>query len=158
MIVSNIGAAYPRNKGTVIPNPVDPILGTIDFSKDPNGNTRGADGAWNIGAYEYVSGVVVEPIISSINNLAISTNSITIGWMTDENANSIIDYGTTTSYGSSITNLSMVTSHSSTLTNLKPATNYNFQVRSIDSSNHMNTSANQVLYPTVVGLRVLSPP
>jgi hypothetical protein len=54
-IVSNIGSAYPRNKGIIINNVVDPVLGMIDFSKDPNGNTRGADGAWDIGAYEYTS-------------------------------------------------------------------------------------------------------
>lgn len=140
MIVSNIGAAYPRNKGTVIPNPVDPILGTIDFSKDPNGNTRGADGAWNIGAYEYVSGVVVEPIISNIYSIPIplSTNSVKIAWTTDENANSIVDYGITTSYGSSITNSSMVTFHEITITNLNTQISTYFQIRSIDSQNRMN--------------------
>jgi hypothetical protein len=140
MIVSNIGALYPRNKGVVITNVVDPLLGIIDFSKDPNGNTRGADGAWDIGAYEYVSGVVVEPIISNIYSIPIplSTNSVTIAWTTDENANSIVDYGITTSYGSSITNSSMVTFHEITITNLNTQISTYFQIRSIDSQNRMN--------------------
>jgi hypothetical protein len=43
-IVSTIGSGYPRNAGT---NP------SSNFTKDRDGNTFGADGKWDIGAFEY---------------------------------------------------------------------------------------------------------
>ena len=46
-IVSDIGVSYPRNAGCALGAP---------FNLDPDGSTRGADGVWDIGAYEYVSG------------------------------------------------------------------------------------------------------
>ena len=52
-IVGTIGAAYPREKGITLTSPFS--------STDPDGNTRGSDGAWDIGAYEYVTGVTYSP-------------------------------------------------------------------------------------------------
>jgi hypothetical protein len=46
-IVSTVGVNYPRNKGYALAS---------EYNTDPNGVTRGSDGAWDIGAYEYVSG------------------------------------------------------------------------------------------------------
>jgi hypothetical protein len=45
-IVSTIGTGYPRNAGTAL---------GIAYNTDMDGVTRGADGAWDIGAYEYIS-------------------------------------------------------------------------------------------------------
>ena len=49
-IVSNIGATYPRNRGV----PLNNVNGQT-YNLDGNGTIRGADGAWDIGAYEYAS-------------------------------------------------------------------------------------------------------
>jgi hypothetical protein len=49
-IISTIGANYPRNAGY----DVSPY-----FTKDMDGNTFGADGAWDVGAYEYGSTVTL---------------------------------------------------------------------------------------------------
>ncbi len=46
-ITSVIAVSSPRNKGS--------NLGS-QYSRDMNGNTRGSDGAWDIGAYEYAGG------------------------------------------------------------------------------------------------------
>jgi hypothetical protein len=46
-IVSTTGAGYPRNAGTNL---------STYFTTDVNGTTFGADGTWDVGAYEYVSG------------------------------------------------------------------------------------------------------
>jgi hypothetical protein len=43
-IVSTIGTGYPRNAGYNVGSP---------YNTDPDGNMRGADGTWDIGAYEY---------------------------------------------------------------------------------------------------------
>jgi hypothetical protein len=42
-IVTNIGLGFPRNAGLNLGPP---------YNLDPNGNIRGADGAWDIGAFE----------------------------------------------------------------------------------------------------------
>jgi hypothetical protein len=47
-IVGVVGANYPRDKGT--------DLG-VQYSVDIDGKLRGQDGAWDIGAFEYVKGV-----------------------------------------------------------------------------------------------------
>lgn len=52
-ILATVSAAYPRNKGVTLTD-----IGTHTFSRDADGNTRGADGTWDIGAYEYDSGAI----------------------------------------------------------------------------------------------------
>lgn len=129
-------------------------------SIDPLGNTRGADGTWDVGAYQYGSTKAKEPVISNIQHSA-GTNTATITWTTDENASSIVNYGLTAAYGMSVTNSSLVTSHSVTLPNLAEGTYYNFQVQSIDSTNGSNASGNQMfntINPAIVlGLHVVLP-
>ena len=143
------------NKGAALAAVTSQTLGT-----DPDGNTRGADGAWDIGAYEYTLQNTREPVLSNIQYSA-TINTATITWTTDQNANSIVNYGLTTSYGMSVTNSSLVISHSVTITNLAEGTYYNFQVQSIDSTNSLNSSGNQMfntINPAiVVGLHVVSP-
>lgn len=51
-ILSNTGAGYPRNAGTNL---------SAFFSTDRDGVTFGADGTWDIGAYEYASGLLAPP-------------------------------------------------------------------------------------------------
>ncbi len=53
-ILATIDARYPRNKGVALPAP---------FDKDAFGNSRGADGAWDMGAYEYMDTTGSNPVI-----------------------------------------------------------------------------------------------
>ena len=46
-IATNIAADYPRNKGIAL---------SSTYQTDVAGNTRGADGTWDMGAFEYASG------------------------------------------------------------------------------------------------------
>lgn len=64
-IVSNISSTFPRGKGIAL---------SSAYATDLNGNVRGADGSWDIGAYEYVSSVVQPPAIVTGVRL-ISTNA-----------------------------------------------------------------------------------
>ncbi|MGZ3804262.1 MAG: hypothetical protein ACXVB4_08645 [Pseudobdellovibrionaceae bacterium] len=52
-IVSTVGAKYPKDKGVTLASP---------FNLDRDGNTRGADGFFDIGAYEYNNGTVTSPL------------------------------------------------------------------------------------------------
>ena len=62
-IVSAVGSTYPRDKGVAL---------AATYSTDPNGVLRGADGAWDIGAYEYNS-VTTNPV------LAVSPSKLSFG-------------------------------------------------------------------------------
>jgi hypothetical protein len=80
-IVSNISSVLPRNKGAALTSPFDIDLG---------GNIRGADGAWDIGAYEFNGGVSTNPVISvspgSLNFGTIATNTTANSTLTVKNA------------------------------------------------------------------------
>jgi regulation of enolase protein 1 (concanavalin A-like superfamily) len=80
-----------------------------------------------------------------ISNIAASpgTNSATITWQTDESSTSVVNWGTTTSYGNTASNSTLVTSHSLTLTNLNCGTTYDYDVSSTNSSGQTSTSGNQ---------------
>ncbi len=81
------------------------------------------------------------PIISSVGPVSLTTKQVTIFWNTNENADSQVEYGLTSSYGSQTTlNSSLVTSHSQTITGLTPNTLYHFRVLSKDSGNNLATS------------------
>ncbi|HOX57241.1 MAG TPA: family 10 glycosylhydrolase [Candidatus Paceibacterota bacterium] len=70
------------------------------------------------------------PIITSVSATILSESSLMINWMTDENANSAVDYGLTASYGSTLSNATLTVNHAVTLTDLIPNTTYHYRVRS----------------------------
>lgn len=129
--------------GVVLPAPYD---------VDPDGVYRNYDNNWDVGAYEFANSVVQEPVIQTVHDTYLTTNAIALTWMTDENANSIVKYGSSTAYGFSIVNSAMQTSHSIDITNmmLQTGTTY-IQVQSTDSQNRTNT-ASYVIPPAASGL------
>jgi hypothetical protein len=81
------------------------------------------------------------PVISSVSAYVTTASTATISWTTDEKATSLVEYGTTTSYGmSSVLDANLVTSHSVALTDLTADTTYHFRVKSSDSSGNWATS------------------
>ena len=80
-IVSTIGPNYPRNKGVAIPSLTQ---------TDVDGTVRGADGAWDIGAYEYPSVLSTNPVLlvspASLNFGSVPTNTSSDLTFTVQNA------------------------------------------------------------------------
>jgi len=76
----------------------------------------------------------ITPIITSITN-SITTSSATINWITDENTNSTINYGTTVKLGTIISNQTLTTNKSVLLSGLSSSTNYYYNVTSCDEFN-----------------------
>jgi len=72
------------------------------------------------------------PAISSVRVVGLTDNSAIITWMTDEEADSAVDFGLTTAYGSSKLDPTFVMSHSVALGGLSPTTTYHFRVQSRD--------------------------
>ncbi|MFA6146198.1 MAG: DUF2341 domain-containing protein, partial [Patescibacteria group bacterium] len=83
------------------------------------------------------------PVISNVLTSNITENSATISWATNENANSLIDYGLTSTYTDTQHGglSSFVTSHQTILSNLTKNTVYHYQVLSQDASGNLAQSA-----------------
>lgn len=86
---------------------------------------------------------LVPPVISSILSSSITGTGATITWTTDEVSTSIVNYGTTASYGSTTQDGGFVSSHTIQLSGLSSATTYHYQVCSRDSSNNQSCSSDQ---------------
>lgn len=74
------------------------------------------------------------PVISSVQVSSITDSKATITWTTDEQADSLVRYGTVTPPSSTAYASNPVTNHSITLTGLSASTTYYYEVQSTDSS------------------------
>ncbi|MCU1260338.1 MAG: hypothetical protein JWO80_3223 [Bryobacterales bacterium] len=81
------------------------------------------------------------PVISNVSSSP-SQSTATITWITDKQASSRVDYGTSTTYGGVTSNSSLVTSHSLSLSGLSCGTLYNYKVTSADSGGNSASSPN----------------
>src|SRR5205823_14344391 len=79
--------------------------------------------------------------ITGVQATNVALTSATIGWQTNNTANSRVDYGTTTGYGSFATSATLVNTHSVALSGLAPRTIYHYQVTSVDAFAQSVTSA-----------------
>jgi hypothetical protein len=80
------------------------------------------------------------PVISNVQATNVTGTNALITWTTDENSNSVVEYGLTTGYGSTASNSTNVTSHSITLNNLAAGTLYHYRVKSTDPFDNATTS------------------
>jgi Abnormal spindle-like microcephaly-assoc'd, ASPM-SPD-2-Hydin/Immunoglobulin I-set domain len=79
--------------------------------------------------------------ITNVAAISTTTSSTQVTWTTDVASNSVVNYGTTTSYGSNTpVDPTMVTSHQVTVSGLSAGTTYYFQVQSTDSKNNNGKS------------------
>ncbi|MFZ2456543.1 MAG: fibronectin type III domain-containing protein [Candidatus Altiarchaeia archaeon] len=70
------------------------------------------------------------PMIHNVDVKDVSTGSVTVIWDTNKDGDSLVEYGTTTSYGQTQSSASMTTNHAVTLTGLQADTTYHFLVKS----------------------------
>ncbi|MDB6029280.1 MAG: hypothetical protein JWM68_5503 [Verrucomicrobiales bacterium] len=101
------------------------------------------------------------PVISAVAASAINDTSATITWNTDENSDSLVEYGTTASYGFTASNPSLVSNHSIGLSGLTASTLYHYRVTSKDAANNTATSGDftfSTLAPGVVADIIIDNP
>ncbi|MBA3044403.1 hypothetical protein FP804_04635, partial [archaeon] len=113
---------------------------------------NGDDGAWTVTGHLNSTGTAsmdatpniavdtAAPTISSVQSSSVTDTTATISWTTNEDSDSLIEYGTTVSYGSTKSDAAMVTSHSIQLTGLTASTLYHYRVKSADSADNLATS------------------
>ncbi|MCK5310269.1 MAG: pre-peptidase C-terminal domain-containing protein, partial [Thermoplasmata archaeon] len=138
------GYTNSPNELCTISNPASGTYYIMVYSYSGSGN-------YDIRATVSGGADVTPPVISSVSVSSITSNSATITWSTNEPASSIVEYGTTTSYGSSKTGTSGVTSHSVALSNLLASKTYHFRVKSTDASVNTATSSDNVFTTTSDG-------
>lgn len=99
----------------------------------------------------YGGGHTGVPIISGISPSEITSSSIRMSWVTDEIADSQLEYGTTTSYGQ-ITTLdsALVLDHDHSISGLLPGTTYHLRILSRDAFGILGTS-NDYIFTTLGG-------
>ncbi len=79
-------------------------------------------------------GDVTPPVLSNFSETGITTNSAVVNWSTNEAADSVVYYGTSTAYGSVESDGALVTSHSMDLSGLAAETLYHYKVVSTDAA------------------------
>lgn len=83
------------------------------------------------------------PIISNIQ-VTVTETTATVSWDTNLSADSVVDYGETTTYGlGPVTDGTLVTNHSIDLLSLTPGTLYHFQITSTTSEGGSSVSVDQ---------------
>lgn len=80
-------------------------------------------------------------LIDNVKVMYLTDSSVVITWTTDKNSSSIVEYGSTTSYGSKkVPSLDFIKEHSVTLINLTANSLYHFRVRSEDIADNGTNS------------------
>jgi hypothetical protein len=97
------------------------------------------------------------PLVTyTISVTGIDWYNATVRWKTNDNANSTVRYGTTTSYGSLSTDGAMARNHTISLHSLSPGTVYHYFVISVDlagnraASSDLTFTTTPISPPTVV--------
>ena len=80
---------------------------------------------------------------------SVNGTSVTISWNTDEPASSIIEYGTSTSYGSQTSDTSLALLRSFIIDNLNPSTTYYYKAKAKDVAGNEETYASTFQTGTV---------
>ncbi len=112
----------------------------VEVSTDP-------DGASPIACSGSLSTQVVDRVDTSphISGLTISdvlSSSVTVSWITDAAASSLIEYGRTNAYGSTKSSDVLVTSHSLSLTGLTANATYHLRITSVNDGGTGQTTDN----------------
>ena len=96
-----------------------------------------------------ITGII--PLVTyNISVTGIDWYNAIVTWKTNDNANSTVGYGTTTSYGSFSTDGAMAKDHTISLYNLSPGTVYHFFVISFDLAGNLATSSDYTFTTTPI--------
>ena len=100
--------------------------------------------------YHFTTGDTDEPIISNINVIDISSNKAVISWDTDEETDSLVEYGSVSGvYASSTNDATLTRKHSVEVTDLDTFVDYYFRLTSTDGSSNATTTVEQSFATTL---------
>jgi hypothetical protein len=93
-LTETIGMSYPRNRGQAL---------SSQYQRDPSGAVRGADGFWDMGAYEFSSSVANTNPVISLSSAALNFGGVPVGASKDIEIN-VSNVGAGTLSGSATAN------------------------------------------------------
>jgi hypothetical protein len=109
------------------------------------------DAAGNSATARALVSVANGPLISAVGASSITDSSAVIGWTTDVDATSRVDFGTTTAYGRIADDSALVRAHQVTLAPLNPGTTYHYQVTSADAGGNGTVTSGYTFTTTGAG-------
>jgi RHS repeat-associated protein len=116
----------------------DLISGSVSLNGFSNPPDSSASSELTARVYNIRLEVDTVPDITGVSSSAVTHNSATISWNTNEPADSQVEYGTTNAYGQSTTlDTTPVTAHSQGLSGLTPSTQYHYRVKSRDATGNL---------------------
>lgn len=115
----------------------------VDVSDNGGGVTTGCGGASTS-----ISTDTAPPVISNVQSSNVTDTTATITWTTDESSSSVVEYGSTTSYGSTAAGNSDAISHTVNLTGLLNGSTYHYRVRSADAVGNSGQSGDYTFVTT----------
>jgi AhpC/TSA family len=122
-------------------------------ASDDGGGTTATCGGGSRGLAIEGSVSVSDPTISDIVVSDISDTQAKISWTTDVSATSVVDYGTTDTYGSTATGGSG-TSHSVSISSLTANTTYHYNVKSTRAEGQEGTSGDNTFTTAKLGTTI----
>ena len=150
-VVLNAAGSYGAFSGTL---PTDSGAATPDGKLQiHNGDAIEADYVDASGA-KRVSQASADLIAPSLSNISVSSDLgvVTITWQTSQAADSVVRFGTNSSFNLVTADGSLVTSHSIRLTHLAAGQTYHFYVSSADEAGNVTTNNNGGAYYSFVAL------
>jgi inosine-uridine nucleoside N-ribohydrolase len=135
--------------------------GSVHFGSQAVAGSTGTKSATASTTQNFADGILIAlraatattnpPLISAIAASAIAPSGATASWTTDQDADTQVEYGLTTSYGS-LTNLnpSLVTTHVQGLTGLLASTLYHYRVKSRNARGQLGTSSDRTFATTAL--------
>jgi phosphodiesterase/alkaline phosphatase D-like protein len=96
---------------------------------------------------------VTPPTFSSIQTTLVTDTSARVTWLTNENADTQVDYGLTAAYGTTTPlNTAMSAGHAVALSGLTGGTTYHYRVRSRDASGNLSISDDRTFSTAATGV------
>ncbi|HUE69823.1 MAG TPA: fibronectin type III domain-containing protein, partial [Pirellulaceae bacterium] len=136
--LSGSGANYTLNLSSVTGTSGNYVLTLVASG---SGITDAAGNALSVNAADSWTTDMTAPAISGVTVSSITKSEASIGWTTNEVADTQVEYGTTTNYGTTTALDSvLVTNHFASLTGLSGGTTYHYRVKSRDALGNLSVS------------------
>jgi predicted RNA-binding Zn-ribbon protein involved in translation (DUF1610 family) len=119
------------------------------LSTDPSGNGPAKSGDRNFTTLRTPD--VTPPVISNVKVSGVTDSLALVTWETDEPADGVVYFGTTTAYGRSAGHAGLLTLHELTLAGLVANTTYHFRVECRDGSGNGPSSSGDYSFTTAGG-------
>ena len=139
----NVGAGTPLQKNHSI------VLTDLEINTVYHYRTRSSDVAANesfssddiFSTSAVCEGDTKPPTVTNVQTVDVKSTTATITWDTDENADSLVDFGTSVMYGGKASANTLVKMHTVALTGLTPSTAYHYRITSKDAAKNQTITS-----------------